>query len=249
MQKSGQVTVFVIVGLIALVSLFFIIALTPKNINPNPTQENYATFAQPVQFVAQDCAETVLHEAIFVTSSQGGYYKTPAPYIDYSYFQIPYYFDNTTLIDPAAAMVEAQIEQYLVENLPTCLERVPFANLNIEQQTPQPNIIIENEQVILDLQWPIDVEEGVSITTLSEFRVVEPVELGEALVLSQQILTEQERYPDVVRMSHLVALSEENDLYVELFKFNDTVIYALDYPNSSFSDEYVFTFAVRYPWQ
>ncbi len=247
-MKRGQVTVFIVVGVLALVMLFFIISLTSQSSRRDISQEEDLLFAQPVQQFAQNCIEKTLHDAIFMVSSQGGFYKTPAPFIEYSYFQIPYYFDNATLINPSESLVVPQIDQYLSVNLPICLGNVSFPGLIITLQVPVSMINIEQNQVVVDLHWPIEVQKENSIKIISDFIVTQPVELGSALLLSQQIIQEQEKYPDSVRMSRLTNISADNNLFIRLYDLNNTVIYALDYPNSTFSPEYVFTFAVKYPW-
>ncbi len=249
MFRKGQVTVFIIVGILFLALFYLVFYFTSHTTKDDSVFSDDLSFSQPVELVALDCAKKTLHEAIFLVASQGGYSNAPDLAIDYSYFQIPYYFDHTVLIELDSHFVASQIESFMKNNVELCLMNKSFPGLIVHTNPAQPQVTVYDRKVVLSMYWPIDVEEGVKIKTLNMFNVEEQVELGLALNVSQRILTEQSKYPDEVRMSYLTNISEEQGIYIGLYRINDTVIYALDYPNSSFSKDFVFTFAVRYPWE
>ena len=84
---------------------------------------------------------------------------------------------------------------------------------------------------------------------LLTFTVSKGTEITDALDLLSKILEEQSKKPNKVIMSHLVEYGLENDMYIDLFHFNNTVIYELRYPNSKLNgNDYLFTFAMRYDW-
>src|SRR3989338_10815892 len=124
MLKRGQVTVFIIVGiLIVLVTagiFFFSKSLVEEQIavEEEKTQEA-SVLSLPIQNYIENCVENTAEEAIVFVSKQGGYYQLPE--LSDTSLLLPYYFyeDQNQLISKEE--LERQISLYINNELFFCI--------------------------------------------------------------------------------------------------------------------------------
>ena len=91
-NKKGQVVIFMIIGLIILISIILLFNLG-KNENQEITKIQSSTLSRgPVQNYVESCIDDVSVDGIFYISLQGGYYEPPYPKEMLGGYQIPYYY-------------------------------------------------------------------------------------------------------------------------------------------------------------
>ena len=84
---------------------------------------------------------------------------------------------------------------------------------------------------------------------MKEFTYSQSVELGKAINLIPDIIEEQEKQPDRVRLSFLTKLGEQENVFINMATLDQTVFYNLEFADSEFNKEtYIFTFAMKYDW-
>ena len=253
MRKRGQVTVFIVIGLIALIGAVFIFNFVEKGISKKVSQESIEAVpesVEPIKKFVESCLQSTAHEAIYFVSTQGGYYYTPAPYFNYSWFSIPYYMDAEIFNYPSLEITEKELSKYIEENLDFCLNSfITFSNFNVTSRIKTTTVKINTEDIIFSLNLPLSIFIGDKVINLEKFEVREKAELGLALNLIPQIIESQKEFPNRVRLSDLTSLSEANGIEIALSHYNNTVFYKLKYPLSSFNNEdYIFMFAMKYDW-
>ncbi len=263
MPKKGQVTVFIILGIVIL-SVGGLLLYLVQNTQKEKLRFEQAKVtlveskAQAVQSLMENCLLEATERALLFISRQGGYVTTPEPYLEFSIFKIPYYFDEKKLSVPDKGVIERQLAQYIEEDVNLCIQQWPPSPWNITlEENPSAQVTISPATVFVLLYVPTTVTVGDSRVGLDRFQVKIPSTLGTALEVRDSFLAEQEKYPDMVPLSELIQLTEKNKLAVDLQNVESTVIYQL-FELSELSEEKlsgetikkpVLTFAIRYPWQ
>ncbi|MBT4416495.1 hypothetical protein HOC80_00150, partial [archaeon] len=93
MEKRGQVTLFIIIGIVIVIlialgvyfrgELFDAVGLTEELFYPSEIQE--------VVDEVQDCVDISTYEAVVSVGYKGGYYNTPSSAFVNEYVTLPYY--------------------------------------------------------------------------------------------------------------------------------------------------------------
>ncbi|MEK6901134.1 MAG: hypothetical protein AABX37_02230, partial [Nanoarchaeota archaeon] len=200
------------------------------------------------QFVEQ-CLQKTTHDAVFLVSLQGGYYHTPAPYVEFAWFSIPYYFDQQMLSIPSKSEVEEQMALYIEDKLLDCASGFQHPSLSIRFGDPSVTVNLQPESVESNAKVSVYIRKGDQEIELTSFRTQVPAELGLALDMRDILLELQQETPNEMPMSKYTRLLRDKNIFLDARHFENTVLYNIIYPHSSFnSEDYVFTYAVKYDW-
>jgi len=197
MQKKGQVTAFMIIGILILFSTAFIIYFKPKAIFP----EKIPPEVMPVKTYVESCIEQIAEPAITQTGLQGGYLelpdkinKNPFSYLDFSGLKVPYWYYKGEDRIPSKKYMEEQLAKYINKNLDTCL-----ANLSAFKEMFDIEIVgdinssvtIGDSIVSIDVAYPIQVKSANISTLISDFSVEIEVGLGKTYKLAKAIMEKE----------------------------------------------------------
>ena len=251
MEKRGQVTVFIIVGILILViavSLWFLLErATTSRLREESLPTSLKT--ESLQQFLEQCLTSATEKGITFISQQGGYYRTIPPYYEFGFVKIPYYFDATVLTVPSEQQVERELADYVQASTALCwgnLSRFPWKVALTEESTVMiditPDIVIATQSVNALVYAGKDLLE---IGTI-ERRV--PAVLGKALRIQEQILQIQPEFPEEIPLSSLASLAEQNAIKIELQRTGETVFYILQFFSYSENPDYNYIFAMRYAW-
>jgi hypothetical protein len=261
-QKKSQISIFIIIGmgiLIAISSLYFIIQ------QKNQDFEQFSNIPlefMPVYNYFEDCINFKLSNAIELVSKQGGYYNLPEfAFIDDDYNIAYYFYDKNTYII-SIDRIKEEIEKNIEDNLYSCIEEYP--NKNFFKLEPNKikkiSLEINQESIILEVNWPIKVSKEDSVKKFSKFSVVKQTPLKKMHDISKNIVEEQKQIPNSVIISSLNDISYNNEIKIGLVYINDTVVYQLvderpemveDIENSTLKikgSSYKYYFAIKYNW-
>ncbi|MBI2151262.1 hypothetical protein HYU21_00885 [Candidatus Woesearchaeota archaeon] len=130
MFKKGQVTVFIIVGIVILllsaVSIYFFQNFTTDGLTSKISN------TQPIKDYIEGCLNNQLNEVIYLIALQGGYYKVPPDSLDFGVkefdfsLQIPYYLNNGVQNIPNKEDMEKEISSALLDRVDGCLDLTIF---------------------------------------------------------------------------------------------------------------------------
>ena len=246
MSKRGQVTIFVIIAIFLLILVGVIYFITSDNTSFLELSQNEESIE--VESYVDSCLRELSRESIVLISSQGGYYQTPHPYIEFSPYEIPYYFDKEELNVPNKEKVQSELSKAIELNIENCLTFENFTH-NIQHSQPKAQTLISDSETIFKLNLNLEIQTNKSQFILEEFTYTEDVELGKAIELIPKIIEEQEKQPNKVRLSYLAQLGEQEEVMINMVTLNETVFYNLEFADSEFNkDTYIFTFAMKYDW-
>jgi len=198
LKKRGQVTAFMIVGIIILFSAALIIYLKPDIIFPEKIPEE----VQPIKTYVESCMNNLAEEAVFILGSQGGYVELPVniaedptAYVGGT-FKIPYWYYEGNSRVPSKEEVAEQISNYIDSNLEDCLLNFTafkemFDISVIKEQKTTIQIVEENINVKTD--YPLIIKQKIAnvSTRIDTFSAEIPIRLGKVYDLAKEIMQQE----------------------------------------------------------
>jgi hypothetical protein len=204
-KKRGQITVFIIIGLL-IIFTFFVLSYYKKEsiedtaiINPELV---------PVQDFVKTCTKTIAREAIEIIGVNGGYIDFPlwVRSNPNSYLQLspipelknPYWwFDGRDAIPPLDYIVK-QIEDYTQERIGDCLDNFSaFKNEYEIEKLGDFDVIAEigEQDVTVKTIYPIEVKDkfNKTLAKLQNFPVTIPVRLKQVYDLANTIMERENK--------------------------------------------------------
>src|SRR3989344_3287952 len=125
MFNRGQVTVFIIVGILILfitAGIFFVVrSTTTEQLTAVQGETPLASDFGSLQSFVNRCLQQTATDGVRYIGFRGGYYTVHPPFNDLLFFQLPYYFDLGQQQFPSKTVIAQQMESYVEENLDTCL--------------------------------------------------------------------------------------------------------------------------------
>jgi hypothetical protein len=199
MKKRGQVTIFIIIGIVILI-IAFIGIMFGEQITGG-IGRLLSPEAEPLRLFIEQCAEVTGDKAVLLAASQGGYivpperlrlsydgFLPPAP----SPIQVPMWWYKGTSYVPTKEQIEQQISDYVTENLPVCLN-----DFNAFQQFDiinKGNLTVKTEMrssdVGITVNYPMTVKpkKGNNTIELNKFSVASKRKLGQLYELASSIM-------------------------------------------------------------
>lgn len=201
-MKKGQLTIFIIIGLILLISAGLVVYLTTKKIvKPIEEQVIVPEDARPVYEFVQGCANDIAREGLQLLGLQGGFIKlpgiierTPTAYIPIdtmNLFKVPLWYYEGEDRTPSLGFMERELARHVNENMESCTgEFEPFKGrfaVNREGNVSARTIITDDE-VILRITWPLALAASDRTTRIQDFIVRMPVRLKQMWELANATL-------------------------------------------------------------
>ena len=256
MLKRGQVTVFIIIGIVILFLfaglLFVVKSVTKEKAEAEQEAMVEAYEFNSIQMFIDHCLQRTSNEGMRFVSFRGGYYQVPEPAEDQIFVKIPYYFDVGQKRFPTKEDISRQVELYVEDKMKSCLnDFIVFKNQGFSFVEEEMTATVQlGTSVVFELDYPLQVQKGESIKQLQHFSYKLPVNFEYIYNIIDQTVFEQERNVNFVPLGHLSVASQENDFTFEVsYLDNDVVVYSYvfdQYPIDR--EEYVFVFANRYDW-
>jgi hypothetical protein len=230
MKRRGQVTLFIILGIIMVLAAMFFFYMR-ADITKISYTEKVPESIIPFQRFVENCIDSTTREAVQKLGMSGGYIELPpniknnpfarlsiAPEVDYI---IPYWYyrkggtikDND--LSPTLDMMTADITKYVNENIAFCLNNFT-AFQNIYKITEKGNTIfqtrITDNSVVVLLDYPVEIIDASKKPTLmKKFRAELPIRLKKMYELAREIFDAENTgyYLENTTFNDLMSLSEK----------------------------------------
>lgn len=198
-MKKGQVTLFIITGIVILLITGLLYAFLGSDVLKAGPPENIKS----VVVYTEQCIENTADEGTMIQKMQGGYIKMPErlsraeAYINMG-FSVPYWYYDRMDYMPSKYRMEKELAQYIDENLDRCLEDYKvFSQYEIESETPDSDVTIASDEIQIITNYPLKIKElaGDKVHNWKEFRVDKDDKLGKLHSLAKDIMEyENEEY-------------------------------------------------------
>jgi hypothetical protein len=214
MQKRGQVTIFIILGIVIVAVLAFVFFIGDISFKEDLTAEEAERFVssriEPISVLVEGCVEQTAFDVLKNMGRQGGriiprarYYDVPligggSSLIDYSLIKVNGEYMN---YDPSLAAMEAEFETFLnsvaldpgfPSGISGCID--DFKNFEREFDnidTGDMSIDVEfGKKVLLKISYPVTLRRSSYETTLEDYYTEIPIDMGEIHQVSSRLINE-----------------------------------------------------------
>ncbi len=240
-ERRGQVTIFIIVGIIILAFSGAILLFRSYISSEQTEMPSGSTFAIPVEDFIQTCLDSVGTDALLFIGQHGGYYELPA--VADSQLGLPYYFLQNVTYLPSLNDISKQLSLYVDHELSFCLRNFDSfrsKGLLINSSEFKTTSLISNLSVEFRLDFPITVQKGSVETSLNEFSVLVSSRLGVIYNVINQFVVEEQNHSTDICVSCLTDLVDANGLRAEMtLQENNTLIFSINDRKSSYEYRYL----------
>lgn len=193
MRGKGQVTSFIIVGIVILLIAGTIFYLRQNSFEDVDVLDYSPEDLSPVESYLVSCLEDSAHRALVIVGMQGGYidlpgniYTSPKNYLQTSVggMKVPLWRVNGQDIFPDLDLVESQMEDFIEEDIKSCvnqLEEMEYVGDVIFNTLPSVNASINRNDVSFILDYEFEAEFKNKFITYDKFGVRLPVKLYDML--------------------------------------------------------------------
>ncbi|MFH1510722.1 MAG: hypothetical protein ABIF10_03445 [Candidatus Woesearchaeota archaeon] len=203
-MKRGQITIFVIIGIIIVIGIFFYVYLkhrttvfTPGVVVPEDVV--------PVQQFVQNCLHETARDAIIRLGLQSGFITIP-PDIDrmpssymavdsYGLLKKPYWYYRGQERIPTIDYIRYQVREHVQENLAGCVNNFNEfrTKFRIVAGTPKVAVELGDKSVLVEADFPIEIWDlkQRKITDIRNFKAEVQVRLAAVYDLARKIMQAQ----------------------------------------------------------
>ena len=240
-NKKTQVTLFLILGLVVLIAVFFM-----GYIAPDKAKSESPSSLLPLKSNIDFCVDEIAKQAVIYTGLYGGYYKVPEPKLVYFFDDVPYYIYQGTNTMPSLTTIEAQISNYIMEQLPECVNNLrDFQGAKIEGAISSVNSTVGKDSVLVYIDYPINVYKADVNTQFSKFRTEVPVRLDTIYSTASSIVEDKIRNNGALCADCLIDVSSENNVFIDIVAHENSLIFTIfDNVTKINDDDYIFSFAM-----
>ena len=246
-SKRGQITVFIMVGVVVLIVISSMLFLRSPAIKQDASLQEVPEDIQPVILLMKLCFESVSKNAILLAGYQGG-----RPIIDTEYLALPEFYTSYAYFDgfitaPSLDESEQKMNDYLKSGFVKCLgnlSKFPDYKISPIKEEPSAASNIQRDFVQISLSYPIRLQKGGYMGELDdEYSAVFEFRLGEFIEIEQEIAKQTLSHPDLVNFTFLSSKGV-NTAVVTYGK--DELVYIFRDEYSKIRDKYIpYVFAVK----
>jgi len=257
MNKRGQVTIFVIIGIVLIILILLFIFLREKvYIGPSTSQSLESQFPQIREHI-EECLVEVAYPRLKQMGLQGGYINTPSDtfelhnsnkvsFLCYNIEDQPYCRSRVLRISD----MEQELSEFILQDLQTqCLNINAFdkAGLDLIQGQLEITTTINDDTVLLEANFPITIRRGDLVVEESEFSALIQVPLGRLYQASRDIVNAESTNGlfDTVYYSVLKTQLTSKPYIIQKLQPYPDKLYILKIKDTPSEDEYFFQFFVE----
>ncbi len=242
MYKRGQITIFIILGIIILAAVGLFIFQDDKVIK-TPTTLDTA----PITSFVERCIKSTAQEGIFENGRQGGYFVLPEHSTTYLFEDVPYFINLTQF--PNDKIIANELGNYIDTLLDFCLDFSAFEKRGYNFTTGKPvsEVTLNKKEFKINTQLPIRIKLGSQTKDISSFSVSVPAtQFYQDLTLARKILGSMNN--EDICLTCFSNLADQNKIYVGILPiYNQTYIFDLKNTNYLINQEvFHFKFGVKY---
>lgn len=168
-MKRGQVTAFIIAGVIILIAVVLVLVSQSEYIKDffdvqRSKLVGVASEVEPVKEYIEGCLKDVGEDAVTLVMLQGGYLSpdlNPGIFKEYSKIDISYWYYDKKDISPNIEDIKNEIAVYVDEILPTCIDSFAFeyglTEYILEYDELETTINTKGEEIIFNTKIKLDI--------------------------------------------------------------------------------------------
>lgn len=249
MKKRGQITLFIILGIIIIsvisIAVFFRTQLIREGEDILIEELALPSDVMDVRNHIEHCIETTSKEGLILMGLQSGWI-TPLPNsLEIDSLLIPYIYDQGNNYLISMEEMKLYYANYIDYNSIMCFNPDNYPNLEIEEFQPNTIIDVRDNEVITSTEYRVIVSrDGSSYNLFTPYRFSHNVRLRFLYDITSAIMQKTIIEPDLIDLNYLGSF----DLEIELLNVEENkMLYILSDEQSNIDGEpFTFIFANRF---
>jgi hypothetical protein len=243
---KAQATVFIIIGIVAIIILSFIIIQINRDkldIINTEHETDYSKLAQPVTDYANACLNKVSLEAMSRLGQQGVIY--PNVYIATKDRKIAYFYFKGKEYFPKKEVIEEQVANYIKENIKKCLNDFSDTKLIVEDKGESITVktLLDDKKLSIEMIYPINVYLETKVIPLEKFNIEIKTNFNEIFMVAEKIYMETKKNPEWINLESL----QDTRYNIRLIKVDsNTLVYEITDEKGLNDKPFKYTFGVKY---
>lgn len=220
-SKKAQITTFIILGIVVLISVSLLMVLkeTSKPINIEKPLE-IAADLQPIYSHLERCLYQTSVDGLQLIGLQGGFVNPPPDSLATEYAKIAYGYKEGKDVLVTKRKMELEAERYVAGNIDDCFNSVDFLGFTFDGEVNQVDVIIEDYVTFVELDYPLIAKKDGFSGKLPRTNVKIPIKLGRLHNISRQIVEKEVEDPDWIDLTWLYS----QDMAIDIMPYNGSII-------------------------
>ena len=227
-NKRGQITVFIVIGIIIL-ALFFLFSFLSRSKQEKLDIEfkeiyNLQFEKQSINDFVESCIKQTTIYGSYLLGSQGGYIYQNDKTLYAADSETAYHYYKGKPIIPIKEKMEDEISFFIKTTINFCLDNlnslgneVIFGELNV-------STVINDEDIRIDLNYPVTVTKEDKQIKIERFNVNIPCRLGHIVDIGENLVEEQSTNKEFIDFDYLTSI----DLKITLLPYDEeTIVYSI----------------------
>ena len=260
MSKRGQITVFIIAGILILAAAGTYLFLNKEFAKKNLNQEDGIEAASIHMFV-NNCLEKSTVDALYKVLSRGGYNEYPVDLDLFSFtedeevFETPYYFKENQVSLPSKTFIEKEISAAVEEFFVGCAgnyEAFKESGFIIEPEELKVITVFSGPLTRISADYPLTISKGETTTSYSQFAVNIPFNFEQKYWLVEELLNDQEQNSDEFLIGKVSKIAEEQNFYYgfqQFGEFGEDILFNLIYDEGLEEEPIIYSFSLHFDWE
>jgi hypothetical protein len=211
-NKRGQITIFVIIGIIIVIGLIIFFLTIGSNQTRDDEGDNSINSVEKDEI--KYCLERLSKDSVYFNFLQGGYYNVPNEGFFYDPIEIPYYYEGKETFLPTISEIESQFVLFVENNIEVCLD-----GKDVEEG--EYKVKVMNESIYFGYDVPIYINTETGTQELEVFEVFVPINVNMYHLAIEDFLSVQEKRKDYFPLGRLTALAYENNFKYEIIEIDE----------------------------
>jgi hypothetical protein len=255
MYKRGQVTVFIILGIIILITTatFFLVksSMIKEEVTTSEDLVQYSLQQEgALKLFVEGCITETAEQALIRNSYSGTYFNLPKQSTTELYGDLPYFYFNDNQTFPSTETIENELSKFIDSELLFCLDNFSVfqkQGYQINIGEPHTTAVIKENKLIVKTELSI-ISNQITFSTSYDLFIVEVFspQFYDDLELSEQFVETIDG--EEICLSCLGNLAADNDVFVDIFTVdNDTYVFELtDQDYTINMEKFRLRFAMQY---
>lgn len=215
MRPKGQIAAFMIVAIVLIVLLALIIHIAGvtqvEQGQAQTAERNIESSMTSLNEYVTGCLRKSAETGLLMIGAQGGYVypEVPPGYMEYDNTRVHYgYLLGYNTVPSREDVAKYQLGRYILEMVPDCTgEFTQFSHLGqISARDSDVRVDINDNNVVINLRYPITISTPYHTSTVSDFSTVLPVRLGHLLDIEDEISSRTVLNPNWIELTWLNSL-------------------------------------------
>ncbi len=221
MLKRGQVTLFVILGIVIIAAIAFAFFFRAELSKTEASKGAAELSSLPPDLDAlkeeiSDCAKFVSEEAIYFTGQQGGYFIAPKDALPIAKYNLALGVKKGVKALVSEDGLKNEISSYIQAALPDCMDYLAYTDsgLKIFDQPPEVDMQLNDEGTNLNIEYKVTVEKDENTYNIFEpYEITLPHRVKKTYEASSKIADEIMKDNSQLILSNMVIDDMNIDIY------------------------------------